>query len=405
MKMSAAALGLVLAVGARPASGQDRLVGLRALGGGVNVQAVQFGGDGLLQGSFGGQDSLRLRRAVQLNVPVTFATPLGGEWTLDVTSIYSAGTVTYDPADRRLPGGRTASLAGLSDVRIRASGRLVGDALLVTAGINAPTGQTQLDGEQLTAARVLAAPALGLGTPPVGAGASGTLGVLVARAVGQWAMAGGISYEMHDSYTPIGALIVGAPTTDYRPGSVVHASAGADGLVGRHRLSLSVAADVFGTDRLRAGIAGSTPGTVARVQLGPVLSTDAQLFLAAPRVREAVLWVSNRWRASFARDGATVSGSSGDYVDGGFRTSVPLSRWTDLLLAADGRWQSGLAFDDALITAGTTSGGITVGVPHRTGNLTIQPFARAQIGRVRTSDAVASAMTGGTVGLTILSRF
>jgi hypothetical protein len=228
-------------------------------------------------------------------------------------------------------------------------------------------------------------------------------------------VAGGVSYELHDSYQPIRALAVGAPTTDFRPGNVVRVSVGADGLVGRQRLSLSVAGDFFGDDRLHPGaVTTPTDGTtiaqpVARVRLGPIISSDAQLHLAAPRVREAVLWISSRWRAQFARDGVSVEGSSGEYLDGGLRTSIPMRPRTDLLLAVDGRWQSGLSFDDALLTAASAGGGLTLGVVHRGGAVTVQPFARLQAGHVRTTNAAhpdgSASAVGGSVGLTILSRF
>jgi hypothetical protein len=409
------ALGAVLALGASRAGAQDRLVGLRALGVGATAEGVTFGGQGLFQGPFGGEDSIRVRRAYQLTVPVTLAIPLGEAWTLDVTSVYSYGTVRFDSADPRKGEGHTATLAGPSDVRLRASGRVAGDALILTLGANLPTGRKGLSTEQLTAVRVLAAPPLGLSTPPVGGGTSGTLGLLSARRVGSWGVAGGVSYELHDSYQPIRALAVGTAATDFRPGNVIRVSAGADGLVGRQRLSLSVAGDFFGVDRLQPGaVTTPTGGTtvaqpIARVRLGPVISSDVQLHLAAPRVREAVLWVSSRWRAQFARDGVSVEGSSGEYLDGGLRTSVPMTPRTDLLLAVDGRWQSGLSFENALLTAASTSGGLTFGVTHRAGTVTIQPFARLQAGRVRTTEATrpqgSASIAGGSFGLTILSRF
>src|SRR5690242_7119626 len=90
------------------ARAKDRLVGLRAIGGGATLEARRFGGDGVLQGAPGGQDSLRVRRVHQLSVPVTAAVPLGSAWTVDVTSIYATGTVTYDPTNTASPRGQTA---------------------------------------------------------------------------------------------------------------------------------------------------------------------------------------------------------------------------------------------------------------------------------------------------------
>jgi hypothetical protein len=373
---------------------QDRLLGLRAAGAGVTAETVWFG-DGVAQAGLLGGDSLRVTRVSQLSVPITAVTPIGSSWTLDATTVYATGSVQLAGA-----AGRTATLSGLSDVRLRATGRLLDETVLLTAGVNLPTGRQELDGEQLTALRTIAAPALGMLAPPVGQGPSGTLGVLLARRAGAWAVAGGVSYEVRGEFAPVAALVAGAPSIDFTPGDVVRASLGADRLVGRHRLSLALSADLFAEDRLRAGGA-----TLANVQLGPVLTTDLQLQLAAPRLRELVLWSTNRWRARFSRDGVTVPGSAGNYLDGGLRGSLPLGVRTDLFAAADARWHTGLDVGDALATAGVTGGGLTLGLSRRVAALTVQPFVRGQAGRLRFQRATDASFTGGTAGLTILTRF
>jgi hypothetical protein len=335
-------------------------------------------------------------------VPITAVTPIGSSWTLDATTVYATGSVQLAGA-----AGRTATLAGLSDVRLRATGRLFNESLLLTAGANAPTGRTKLDAEQLTALRVIAAPALAMLAPPVGQGPSGTFGMLLARQAGAWALAGGLSYEVRGRFAPVSALVAGAPSIDFRPGNVIRGSLGADRLVGRHRVSAAFSADVFAQDRLRAGGApvGVTNATLAEVRLGPVFTTDLQLQLAAPRLRELVLWSTNRWRARFSRDGVTVPGSAGNYLDGGLRGSLPLGVRTDLFAAADARWHTGLDVGDALATAGVTGGGLTLGLSRRVAALTVQPFVRGQAGRLRFQRATDASFTGGTAGLTILTRF
>ena len=402
-RIAIALLTPALAAPRTPLLAQDRLLGLRAAGAGVTAEAVRFGGDGVSQASLLGGDSLRVTRVSQLSVPVTAVVPLGRSWTLDATTVYATGSVQLAGAARR-----TATLSGLSDVRLRATGRLLNETVLLTAGVNLPTGRQELDGEQLTALRTIAAPALGMLAPPVGQGPSGTLGVLLARQAGAWAVAGGVSYEVRGEFAPVAALVAGAPSIDFTPGDVVRASLGADRLVGRHRVSLAFSADVFAEDRLRAGgaTAGAAAGaTLAEVRLGPVLTTDLQLQLAAPRLRELVLWSTNRWRARFSRDGVTVPGSNGNYLDGGLRGSLPLGVRTDLFAAADARWHTGLEVDDALATAGVTGGGLTLGLSRRAGALTVQPFVRGQAGRLRFQRAADATFTGGTAGLTILTRF
>jgi hypothetical protein len=383
---------------------QDRLLGLRAAGAGVTAEVIRIGGGGVPQAGVLG-DSARVTRVAQLSVPVTAVTPLGGAWTLDATAIYGSGRVTREGTT----GARTTSaLAGVSDVRLRATGRLLDEALLVTVGANLPTGRTELDAEQLTALRALAAPAFALVAPPVGQGPSGTLGVLLARQAGEWALVGGVSYEYRGEFAPVAALIAGAPSVDFRPGGVVRASLGADRPLGRHRLSAAVSADVFAEDRLRAGATGAAPPSgleLAQVRLGPVLTTDVQLQLAAPRLRELVLWGTNRWRARFARDGVTVPGSSGNYLDAGVRATLPLAARTDLFTALDGRLHTGLDLDDALTTAGVAGGALTLGLSRAAGPVTVQPFARAQAGQLRFARLASASYTGASAGLTILTRF
>jgi hypothetical protein len=403
---AALAVGLVgLAAVARPVAAQDRLVGLRAVSGGASFEQLTFGGDGLLQGPLIGADSVRLRRATQLSVPVSAAVPLGRFVTLDVTTLYAAGEVTYTAAN----GGaeRTATLSGLSDVRTRVTARFLDDAFILTGGLNAPTGATELDGTQLAALRVLAAPALGMGAAPVGAGLSGTLGVLTAQQVGAWAVAAGVSYELRGTYQPVAALVAGAPSADFQPGSAVRLSLGVDGFLGRHRLAVTATGDLFGEDELRGPIAGAPP--LATVKLGPVLGADVQLQVAAPRLRELVVWSAGRYRAAFARDGFTVDNSSGTYVEGGVRSALPLAGRTDAIVALDGRRHSGLAIDEGLTTSGVTSGTLTLGLAHRMSQLVVQPFARLTAGTVQARGAARERqradLTGFGAGLVIVTRF
>ncbi|MGZ8413433.1 MAG: hypothetical protein ACXW05_11930 [Gemmatirosa sp.] len=390
---------------ASPLHAQDRLLGLRAAGAGVTAEGVWFGGDGVRQASLLGGDTLRVTRMSQLSVPITAVTPLGGSWTLDATTVYGTGSVTLEDAAARRT---TASLAGLSDVRLRATGRLFDESLLVTAGANLPTGRTELDAEQLTALRAIAAPALGMMAAPVGQGPSGTFGVLLARPLGEWAVAGGVAYEVRGQFAPVAALVAGAPSIDFQPGNVIHASLGADRLLGRHRLSAAFSADIYAQDRLRAGATATTAASgvsLAEVKLGPIFTTDVQLQLAAPRLRELVLWGTNRWRAPFSRDGVRIEGSSGNYLDGGLRGSLPLAGRFDLIAALDGRWHTGLDLDDALTTAGVTGGALTLGLSRVAGPVTVQPFVRGQAGRLTFTRADGVSYSGGAAGLTILTRF
>lgn len=393
---------------------QERLVGSRSVGSAASFEHITFGGAGLVQSGFAGLESTRVLSAQQFTLPVTASLPIGNGWRLDVTTLFASGSVTF--TDSASGTNRSASLSGMSDVRARATGRLLRDAVLLTVGVNAPTGRTSLNGSQFSALRTLSAPALGMGSSPVGAGLSGTVGIIVAQQLGDWALAYGTSYELRGEYQPVAALTAGSESADFLPGGVFRASLGADRLIGAHRLSLAAAADVFADDRLRGvpvsdatGSSGSEGDGESRVRLGPVLSGDAQLLIATSRLRELRTYAAYRWRAPFARDGRTVERSSGQYVEAGVRAVLPWGRMRDLILATDARWHSGLGVDQGLPTAGVTSASASVAVQYTRGLLSVQPFARAQVGQLRQRAALVpddgQSFLGIGAGLVIVSRF
>jgi hypothetical protein len=140
-----------------------------------------------------------------------------------------------------------------------------------------------------------------------------------------------------------------------------------------------------------------------------VLSADAQVIIAAPRVRELLAYGSYRWRAPFARDGRTVERSSGQYVETGVRTVIPWGTGRDAILSADARWHSGLGVDQGVPTAGVTSGSVTGGVQFSRALLSVQPYLRAQLGsltqRAALLPSVSQSFVGVGGGLVVVTRF
>jgi hypothetical protein len=406
-------LAAVTALGWAPRqlSGQERLLGTRTLGGSGYVEAINFGGDGVPQRAFAGLDSVHVTQATQFLLPVAMTTPLGSRWRLDLTAFYARGQVQYAAADARGARG-TATLEGISDTRVRLTGRHFSEAVTFTLGMNLPTGRASLAPEEFAALRVLAAPALGLGSPPVGAGASGTVGAVYGTRAGPWSLALGASYEHRGRYQPVAALVAGAPSADFRPGGVFRASAGGERLLGPHRLTAAASVDVFSDDRLRATApSGDTVNVApaeATVRLGPVISGDVQLLLAPGRLRELIVYSSYLWRAAYARDGRTAEGSSGHYAAGGIRGAIPVATRAEVVLVGEGRWQSGLAINEGLPTAGVRAATVTVGLSMRRAQLTVQPYLRAQAGSLRerasAGGAASHSFTGIAGGIVLITR-
>ena len=389
-----------------PAAAQDLLLPSRMASVGPFFERWSFG-SGLRQPTADGSGTVELRSVSAWTVPVGASIQLGERWRVDVSTAYSSGRVQLrepDPAT----GRDTYELSGFSDVRARLTGRLVGDAVVATVGVNLPSGVTSLDGEEFAALRVLAAPALALPMPALGSGFGATAGLVATRQISSWAWALGASYELRRTYTPL-ALATPTPGADLDPGDALHLSLGTDGLVGRHGMTVALSADVFTDDRLTplvasgAGNPGNPPDVITR--LGPIFTADWQFRVAAPRLRELTLYAIDRYRTAYKRSGQKVGESSGNYADAGIRAVFPWTTSTGVLGILNFRHQTGIKSDSSLVTAATAAAGGTLGIVQSLGSgYSLQPFVRAEFGKIKNADeSVGSSSL--TAGITIGRRF
>ncbi len=387
-------LGALCAFGAA-AGAQQKLVGYSVFRTGVIFETTDFG-TGLAQSTSGGDVSI-VKSARQVLVPLSFTMPFGDVWSADVATVVSRGQATFSDG---LGGTFNKSLTGLSDVRLRATGKLIGDGLVATLGVNVPTGARALDPDQVAALGVLAAPALGIYLPSVSLGPSETAGLVAARAVGDWAWALGASYELRNSFSPVAALSAGIADPKFDPGDAVHVSLGTDHFVGESALSLALVADVYTQDKLLAA-AGGNPSTV---RLGPTLGGDVSFKIASQTFSDLSVYASDRMRASFTRDGASVPNSSANYLTAGLRAVLPLGPMNDLSGGVEVWNHSGLESDNSLVTAKTTMTAITLGLDHRGEARTWRPYARYRFGTIDTG-VQSGSVSGISVGMSVLTRF
>jgi hypothetical protein len=396
LALYALTVGASLGAGVRVASAQDRLL---TAGSGALAPTFDYWkfGSGLWQPTPDGRDSVGITRVTQFSIPLSFTVPIGSVWAMDVSAAYASATVTLASPDAQT-GKKEYALNGLTDVRVRATGRFANDRVLFTVGVNAPSGATKLDDEQLRAARVVASPALSLATPVLGTGPGATAGVVVAREVGGWALAFGGSYEVRSEYSPV-SLAGGIPTPDFNPGDVVHLSLGSDGLVGGGAMTLSLSADVFSNDKLSVGTAAAA---ATDTKLGPVLTADWQYRFPSTTFSDITVYAVDRFRGKYERAGASVPKSSGNYLDAGLRLLYPLSTTLGLITAGNFRHQTGLESDNTIATAAFRAGAVSLGLTKRLGNFDLQPLVRAQAGTIKSAGVSASSTTvsgGVTFGL------
>ena len=359
------------------------------------------------------QASGSVRGVAQVAVPFRVSARLGDSWTLDVSGAATQSTLLLDNKGGNGGSGGNGSgsggsnvtqlnLTGLADVKLRVSTSIgSGGGLLLTAGLNVPAGTTGLNVDQTFVLQAIGAPALRFPVGSLGIGPGATVGFAAAREYGDWALAFGGSVEERAEYTPIEiALSQGKSDTKVAPGAAIHVTVGGDRPLGENRLSLLLVADAYAKDQLTLTSDGGT-GSTTSYKLGPQVTGIAQLDMAGQRWREANLNLSVRYRSQFSdATGASVSGSSGSYVEASFAGVRGGPTGKGFVFGVDGRYHSGLTFTDALVGAAVTAGGITLGGEFPAGATMFRLAMHAQYG---TFDTGTTRTMG--VGLQLIGAF
>ena len=173
-------------------------------------------------------------------VPVYVLVPINESFSMDLGTAWASASVTS-------PGTPNSELSGLTDTQIRANYTLGADFIVLTAGVNLPTGRsTALPGQEAAATRIasdfLAFPIMGFGT-----GAGGTGGIAIARPMGGWNVGAGVAIRHSVSYSPFqdttGARV------HFQPGDEYRARIGVDRPYGTGRISLGFTYSKFGNDQ------------------------------------------------------------------------------------------------------------------------------------------------------------
>lgn len=339
-------------------------------------------------------DSGSVDRVSQAAFPLGVSFPLGSRWSADLSGAYTIGSARVTDSI----GGtvRDLSLSGPTDVKLRVVGRLVGDAVVLTGGVNAPTGLTKLAPDEVNALRLIGSPVLRMPSPTLGSGFGATAGLVVARQIAGWAVAAGASYESRASYSPVDAAAAsGVAVSDLNPSDATHLTLGADRLIGQHRLSLLGSYDVYGRDQLTFADPGGDR-TDASFKLGPTIAFLSLLELGVPGMQELSISFLDRYRSSFTGiDGLTAEGSSGNSVDARLRARWGAPGRLGFLLGAEGRFDTGLDVDESLATAAGSAVGATLGISIPIGGVSIDPAVRYVIGTIDTGAINSSASSLG----------
>jgi hypothetical protein len=341
-------------------------------------------------------DSFPVRSVSHLTIPIGAQLRMN-RLTVDVGASHTAGSV-------ELEDGRTLTLSGLTDVRVRGVAEVIPDRVLLTLGLNVPTGQTGLTGDRANTLGILGGSSLGFPTLALGNGFGVTAGLVYAFSAGPWGVALGSSYEARSQYTPLEVLIAGDQTpAEFDPGEAIRASLALDRLLGNGRMSVLLAADFYGENLVQiGGGGGSTQGS--RYTPGAQYSAALAFDLGISGFRSFRVTLADRYRSEFtAADGTTTEGSSGNVFEAALEMIRGGARGLGVYLRADARMDAGLEIDNTIATAAMTSAGASLGLSFTRGTISVLPFVRAQAGNIDVGPASTSA-TGFGAGITLTAR-
>lgn len=208
----------------------------------------------------------------ELAIPAFVVVPFGSRFTLDIGTSF---------ARARVQSGNTVSeISGLTDTQVRGNLTLGSDFVVLTAGVNLPSGKASVDANEVTAAGRIGSDFLAFPISNMGTGFAGTAGIAVARPFGDWNVGFGGAMRRSNSYDP-GAIA--AQPLRFQPGDEYRARLGVDRPVRSGRLSLGVTYSAFGDDDAGGSVYNTGDRVIAQAVLTSILAGN-DMTLAAYNV-------------------------------------------------------------------------------------------------------------------------
>jgi len=190
-------------------------------------------------------------KTTQLAVPLFAIIPVLPSLTIDVGTAFAIARNERETIDtNNTPLTVTSEQSGLTDTQLRANYTIGQDFVVLTAGLNLPTGSATIEADQLAAATRIGSDFLTFPISGFGAGMRMTGGVAVARPLGQWNWGFGVSMRQASSYEPFKDA-TGTPTK-FTPGPEYRARVGLDHGFGTGRIGVGFTYSKFGDDKANA---------------------------------------------------------------------------------------------------------------------------------------------------------
>ncbi len=198
----------------------------------------------------------------QVVTPIAVIFPIGTRFSFDIATAWARSRVEVK-GDSAPP----STVTGLTDTQVRGSYVFGQDAVVITAGLNLPTGQSTANAEQFAAAQNISNDFLLFPIGTMGAGFGATGGIAVARPIGAWNLGVGGSYRHSSDFTPF--EYNDGQKAHYQPGRELRTRVGVDRSFRSSSAMLGATYSSFGDDKS----AGATFNTGNRLVFQGAYST------------------------------------------------------------------------------------------------------------------------------------
>lgn len=323
-----------------------------------------------------------IARLRQFTVPLGFVIPVD-RFTFDLGTTWAATELLRSDGTRH-------AVNHLTDTQARGTYALARDALVATIVLNLPTGLKEATALDYSVIGAVSPGLLGFPVASYANGLSVTGGLAGAIEAGDWSLGLAGSLRMSGRFTP---YVDAAGPIEYKPGLEARIRGGADGLIGKSRLSLGLTYSTFGDDQF--GISAG-PG---RGQYRPGPRWLAEAGLIAPVGNTTLgLYAWNFHRSAGDTTGAST-GNRENLAAGEITLSMTLSSWLVIEPVAMGRISTPESGHGKV-------GGIGASLRFRLAEgLSLTPTARYDAGSVTDSNGTRTTMHGGYLSAFIRVSF
>ena len=312
-------------------------------------------------------------------LPIFAVVPVNSMLSFDVGTAFASAKLTSTGSGQT----NQSSLSGLTDTQIRSTVTLGSDLVLLTAGLNLPTGRSTVKPSEQAAAGAISSDFLIFPIPSLGSGFGGTGGIALAKPMGDWNLGAGVSVRRTQPFEPFSD----STGTKYRftPGNETRARIGFDHPYGTGRAAIGFTYSKFSDNQLATSIYNT----------GDRLLSQGYLTSAAGS-GDYTLSAWNLFRASGTQvDGSAsgkemitdVGGSWGIVMgDSRFEPSLDVRTW--MQQGASSSFQTTLAFH----------------YDRPMGSVYVSPGAGFTFGKLASGSTTTASLSGFRAQLTVRTR-